>query len=126
LNLGVWDVIWDESQCDGETIATKLAQQDRILNTFKGANFDFRVPVFAPLLPDQEFRVASQDRSSLSGDTTFVLIARNSDLFGHFAETTRQIVNNVHRLHIFFIDDHRQELILCGQGLPFKQMKFLA
>ena len=99
------------------------------MDALKGANLDFAVPVFGTLLADQVLSVASVDSHALGGDTAFVLVTGDLELFGHLFHAFGDVVDCYAGLDVGLLHHYRQvvgiglhiflrSLVLLTQFLP--------
>ena len=104
-NLLVWNFSGNKTQCNAKPITLQIAQINLIKDSFKRANFNFRVPILTSLLSNQLFSICPLNSSSLRCDTSFVLVTCYINLLGCFSDSFGYVVNSMHRLYIFLVNN---------------------
>ena len=99
-DLSVANFMRYEAKSNREAISFQCTEAERLKNTLKAANTDFRVPVLAPLLSNELLSVTSMNGHPLRCCTTFVLITRNLELLREFPNALRDVVDGLHRVDI--------------------------
>lgn len=107
FDLAIGNLEGDKSERDAKPVALQAAELNRLETPLERTDFDLRVPVFAALLPNNLLGIGSLDRTALSGDATFVFVACDAELLGHFPDSLGDVVHCMHRLDVFLPNRHR-------------------
>ena len=99
-DLSVANFMLDEAKRYREAITSQCTKAERLKDTLKAANTDFRVPVLAPLLSNDLLCIASMNGHPLRCCAAFVLITRDLELFREFSNAFGDVVDSLHCVNI--------------------------
>jgi hypothetical protein len=126
LNLLVRSCATDKPKRYTETISLQISKLYGLETTLERANFNFGVPVLTSLLSNQLLCICSLNRSNLTRNPSFVLVASNVYLPWHLSDALCDVVYCVHRLNVFFVNYDLQILWNMRLSLPLSQIKLFS
>ena len=103
-------LIWNEPECNRESVALQRAKGKSFMDALKTANLDLGVPVFTSLLSNQLLGISSLDGDPLCGGSPFVFVAGNLELSGQFSDSLGDIMNGLHRVNVGLVQGNLQKL----------------